>query len=242
MSDAHRYAMLLNALPYHGPLFGARQTPLSRLRLTQRLALLTPEDAESLHTLNDVLDWAQLDLDRSDAEAVARANRIVPGIADPFIRELLVWRLEFRTLIAALRRRRRGDPAPGDDRWGFGRWLSGIRRNWHEPAFRLDGVFPWLPEANRLLALDDSIGLERLLLGTSWNHLERISDGHYFDFAAVAIYVMRWDLIARWTTYQGEAGLQRFDELIAHGLTDLDEVAGRANFQSVNNGGISTSI
>ncbi|WP_295401203.1 hypothetical protein [uncultured Thiocystis sp.] len=221
MTDAHRYAMLLSALPDHGPLFGAKQTPLSRIRLNQRLALLDPEDFACLQTLGALQDWARQDLDQSDTQAVERANRLVPTIAHPFVRDLVIWRLELRTLVAALRRRRRGDAAPNDNRWGFGRWVAQIRRHWHEPGFRLDGAFPWLPEANRLLALDDSLGLERLLLGAAWTRLERLSDGHYFDFEAVVIYVMRWDLIARWTGYRGEAATQRFDELVAAGMTAI---------------------
>ncbi len=69
--------------------------------------------------------------------------------------------------------------------------------------------------------------LERLLLATIWNHLERLSDGHHFDFAAVVIYVMRWDLVARWTGYHGEEAAQRFDALVAAGMAgiDLDQIA-----------------
>lgn len=150
------------------------------------------------------------------------ARRLVPGIAHPFVRDLVTWRLELRTLMAALRRRRRGDPAPVDDRWGFGRWLGQIRRNWGESGFRLEGAFPWLPEANRLMDAGDAVGLERLLLVTNWNHLERISDGHHFDFEAVVIYVMRWDLVARWTSYEGEQAARRFDALVAAGMKGVD--------------------
>lgn len=215
MEDSHRYAMLLSALPYHGPLFGAKQTPLSRLRLNQRLTMLEPADAACLEIVSRMLDWARQDPDRTDADTVAQARACIADITHPVVRELVVWRLELRTLIAALRRRRRGEPAPGDDHWGFGRWVGLIRRNWGDAAFRLEGVFPWLPEANRLMDLGDTAGLERLMLGGVWNHLERVSDGHHFDFTAVVIYVMRWDLIARWTSHDGEAAVRRFNELVA---------------------------
>ncbi len=222
MADSHRYTMLLTSLPYHGPLFGAKQTPLSRIRLDQRLKLLEPEDAGCLRTLMRILDWTRQDPDRADAEAMAEAAPLVASIAHPFVRDLATWRLEYRTLIAALRRRQRGEPLPSDEHWGFGRWRGRIRRNWTEPAFRLEGAFPWLPEAARLSAAGDALGLERLLLGVVWSHLDRISDGHPFDFEAVVIYVLRWDLIARWTSYEADAAERRFDELVAAGLSHID--------------------
>ncbi|MFD2111078.1 DUF2764 family protein [Thiorhodococcus fuscus] len=222
MPDSHRYAMLLSALPYHGPLFGAKQTPLSRFRLHQRLVQLDPTDASDITILGQLLDWTHQNPSRSDEQAMTEAKRQVAEIANPFARDLAVWRLELRTLIAALRRRRRGDLAPEDNRWGYGRWTDTIRRNWTESAFGLQGVFPWLPEGARMIALGDALGLERLLLQTVWNHLEGISGGHHFDFEAVVVYVMRWDLIARWTSYQDEGGLDRFDALVANAMADVN--------------------
>ncbi|MBK1723929.1 DUF2764 family protein [Thiocystis violacea] len=227
MADSHRYVMLLSSLPYHGPLFGAKQTPLSRIRLDQRLELLEPEDARCLEILGQLLDWPKQDRERSDAEAMRWARGQVEAITHPFARALAVWRLEYRSLIAALRRRHRGEPAPLDAAWGFGRWLGQVRRNWSEPAFRLEGAFPWLGEANRRIETGDALGLERLLLGVVWSHLDRISDGHAFDFEAVVIYVMRWELIARWTSYDAEATERRFEALVEAGLagTDLSRIA-----------------
>ncbi len=222
MAHPDRYAMLLSALPYHGPLFGAKQTPLSRIRLNQRLALLDPDEAECLRAARGLLEWAQQEPGQTDAQAVARAKRVVDGISNPFIRDLVTWRLEMRTLVAALRRRHRGEPAPRDRRWGFGRWVSRIMQHWNEPAFGLERAFPWLPEAERLLKRGASVELERVLLGAVWDRLERQSDGHYLDFEAVVIYVLRWDMIARWTTYDGEEAARRFDELVERAMAGID--------------------
>ncbi|MCG6897344.1 MAG: DUF2764 domain-containing protein [Thiocapsa sp.] len=222
MAYPDRYAMLLSSLPYHGPLFGAKQTPLSRIRLNQRLALLDPLEAEWLRDARRLLEWAQQEPEHTDAEAIMRAKRLIDGIASPFIRDLVTWRLELRTLVAALRRRHRGEPAPRDPRWGFGRWLIRISGHWNEPDFGLAGAFPWLPEAKRLLDRGASVELERLLLGAVWSHLERVSDGHYLDFEAIVIYVLRWDMIARWTKYDGEEAAQRFDGLVEKALSAVE--------------------
>jgi hypothetical protein len=219
MSASHDYAMLVTSLPYHGPLFGARQAPLSRIRLRQRQRLLDDRDRACLRVVADLLEWSRQGMERSDTEIIARARVEVPGLDNAFARDLVVWRLELRTVVAALRRRHRGLAAPaGDDNWGFGRWQKHIRRYWNEPLFRLERVYPWLAEARTLLENGDALGLERLLLTAVWEHLERVADGHHFDFEAVLIYSMRWDLVARWTGYSAEAARVRFEAMVREGL------------------------
>jgi len=218
MADSHRYAMLLASLPDHGPLFGAHQPPLSRLRLDERLGLLDEEDARCLRKLRALTEWAAQDRGRSDEEIARAAADQLPRLAHPFAHELAAWRLEMRTLVCALRRRARGEEPPSGRHWGHGRWLAHLQRHWSEPAFRLERAFPWLPEAARLLARGDALGLERLLLGAVWEHLGRVSEGHFFDFEAVILYVLRWDLIDRWTRYDRDQALARFDALSSAAL------------------------
>jgi hypothetical protein len=226
LTDNSPYAMLLSSLPYHGPLFGARQTPLSQIRLQQRLGLLSPEDLETVTTMRQILEWTAQGPRHNDAEVVANAKRRIPEIPSRFVRELLDWRLSFRTLVAALRRRQHGEAAPSaNEAWGYGRWKRHIERHWSEPHFRLERVYDWLPEAVRQLESGDAAGFERILLGAVWRHLERLADGHHFDFEAVVIYIQRWDLIARWTQYEGAAAVQRFDTLVAAGLQGTPDLA-----------------
>ncbi|MCF7991520.1 MAG: DUF2764 family protein [Thiohalocapsa sp.] len=223
MGPQDRYLTLLASLPAHGPLFGAKQTPLSRLRLNMRLKWLEPDDAADLATLAVLTDWHHQRFDVDDEAVVREAERGIAGIHNAFTRDLVTWRLELRTVLAALRGRRAGaGPPSGRRRWGFGRWAPHIARHWSEPHFRLERVYPWLPEAKRLLDDGDPLGLERLLLGTVWTHLERIGAEHYFDFEALVVYVVRWDLVARWTRYDADAALTRFDALLETALASID--------------------
>ena len=80
VSDSTRYAMLISSLPYHGVLFGARQTPLSRIRLQQRLSLLEPADAACLHTVAELLDWSHPDRGQHDEEIIERARAVIPTL------------------------------------------------------------------------------------------------------------------------------------------------------------------
>jgi hypothetical protein len=220
MSGANQYATLMTSLPYHPTLFAAKQTPLSRIRLRQRLQLmLTPEDALQLQVAADILEWPRQPQDHSDPEIMKRARVLERQLDRPFLQDIVRERLEMRTLVTAMRRRHAGAAAPGErEVWGYGRWVNHIRRNWSDPVFRLERVFRWGQEANRLLLQGDALGLERLLLGTAWADLDRHTLGHYFDFAAVAIYSLRWSLIARWTGYDAEAAALRFDTLITDAL------------------------
>ncbi len=220
MATDTRYTLLLASLPYHGPLFGSKQPPLSRLRLDQRLTLLDPADAERLRQIEDLLQWSNLSIERSDDEIVRQAQATVMALDHPQLQQIVTSRLEVRTLVAALRRRERGESAPprSQQRWGYGRWLTMIEQHWNEPGFRLQGAYPWLVQAENLLQAGDSLGLERLLLSVVWQQLARAGEDHYFDFVAVVVYVLRWNVIDRWTTYNRSAAAERFATLIDSGL------------------------
>ena len=105
------------------------------------------------------------------------------------LRELLRFRMEQRTPLAAQRRRRRGETSPPrEPGWGYGRWVGHIERNWYEPGLRL----------------------ERLKRAVTWAHRDRMSEGHWFDFEAVVSYELRWGLIARWIEQDREVSYRQF--------------------------------
>ncbi|MDX1654909.1 MAG: hypothetical protein R3310_06815 [Candidatus Competibacteraceae bacterium] len=214
------YYMLLASLPALGWPPQPRQTPLSRLRLEQRLDWLAAEDAQRLALLEGLLRWERLPLERSDGQLLDQARQVLARLDDPGLEGIVIDRLEIRTAVAALRRRHQGQPPPSQRDWGFGRWRDMIRRRWSEPHFGLSGVYPWLPEAYRLLEAGDTRALERLLLEVVWKALGRAGEGHDFDRVAVAVYLLRWDIWERWLRYDGQLALERFDELVAAGLKE----------------------
>lgn len=218
--DAYQYTTLISSLPHQPALFTEKQTALSRIRLDGRLSMLDEDHARTLALIEDVLAWSHQEFELSDPEVVRRARRILDEIPEGLIRDIAAGGLDMRTIVAALRRRRAGGAAPGvGEVFGHGRWVAHIRRHWSEPDFTLSGVFPWVAEANRLLAADDTIGLQRLLLTESWRRAERIgAEGHEFDFAAVVVYVLRWDIVDRWSRYDAERATARFEELASAGL------------------------
>ena len=219
MGDPNQYTMLMASLPYHGALFAAKRTPINRIKLDARLRVLAPEHRRILDLIEDTLLWYRLPLGLEEAEILARDRKAMAEIESETLRQVIRDRLELRTCMAALRRRFAGEAAaPAGRDWGYGRWLNHIARNWSEPGFRLEGAFPWLREADRLLRDGDTLGLERLVLAALWQSLGRHTAAHEFDFEAVVIYVLRWNVIDRWTRYDSAAAVRRFTGLVESAL------------------------
>ncbi len=230
-----RYTTLMASLPPLGGLFEAREPAISRLRLTSRIGLLHPDDRADLDRAAGILSQSLLPEagegegdGRSaaggppagaDALLLEEVGRFFREVRQPLLRQLVRQRLDRRTIVAALRRRHRGEAEPPRGQvWGFGELVPTIERHWREPAFALAGVFPWIPEAVRLLESDDLVGVERLLFSLIWRELDQLGQGHHFDFEAVVIYLARWSLVERWSNYDADAAARRFRQLVSDGL------------------------
>lgn len=210
-----RYFTLMASLPALPPLFSERRPPCSRYRLEERLRMLESEDARDLEQLGRLMMWASLPLDISDRDVVAMAKTVTREIESSLLREVAEWRIELRTVVAAIRRRAAGEPAPAKDEvWGFGRWTRILEKNWQKTDFGLSDALPWIVEFNERIEKMDSLGFEKSLLQLVWTYLSRKAEGHYFDFEAVALYVQRWDVIHRWSMYDATDAAKRFDELM----------------------------
>jgi len=220
MSD--QYITLIASLPPHLPnLFATKQTPLSQIKLDERLQMLEQQDANDLAVIENLLYWDCMAMDTFDAEMIKRGLQAEKQIDNEFIKKIVLWRLEERTFTAALRRRHLGQSAPMlNEKWGFGRWLQQITTHWNEASFGLAEQFPWLAEAEMLLQEQNYLGLERLLLARVWDHYGRVVGAHYFDFEAVVVYVLRWDVIDRWSHYNIDKAEKRFNEMATSALGD----------------------
>lgn len=225
MHYADRYVMLVSSLPHLGPLFRSKQTPLSRLKLQERLRLLREEDAAQLAQIEAVMHWSHHPIERTDAQIVAQTVALLEKLDSDTLREVVRFRMEQRTIVAALRRRRLGqDAPPRNASWGMTPWLAHIVRHWRAPYFALEHVFPWIKDAVDLIQKNDLIGLERLLMARVWERCAQAAQAHAFDFEAVVLYVLRWNIIDRWTRYDGTQAAQRFESLVTEGLGEFAKV------------------
>ena len=214
------YYTLVASLP---PLPRFDQTdrlPITRERLAQRLSMLTPDDAQLYERAAEFLAWQRQSATRSDEEMIANFNKMEEHMAVPTLKSIFDFPIDQRTIMAGLRRRFRGLPAPAaGEPWGVGRYVNHIERNWDHPHFKLSAVYPWIPQARSHLEAGETLALERLLQNTLWDHGDRSVPAYDFGFSAVIVYVFKWDILNLWLSYDIEEAKIRFDELVTE-VTD----------------------
>jgi len=218
INQRFKYTLLITSLPPQPvDLFSTKILPISRIQLDKRLVLLDADDAYDLARIEGLLHWSKMHA-LDDFNIVKHGFAELALIRSDFLREIVAWRLELRTLLIALRRRQNGETLhPDQPFYGFcdPLRLDFIRRNWHKPDFGLGQSMPWLKQAQPLMAEHQSMALDKLLMDLNWKYLARLSLGHTFDFPAVVLYVLRWYFINRWVSYDKDRALLRFNELIS---------------------------
>jgi len=183
--------------------------------------MLDFESREVIRQLADTFYWGRISLDEKDEKLVRQARRLIDQLDESDIKAWQLWRMDLRTVMAALRRRKQNQPAPDDKTlWGFGRYVSHIVNNWNHPTFKLESRFPWLPKAKELLEQGDSYGLERHLLSTEWHYYSRQQADEQYSLSDVWLYAMKWDLVDRWCRYNADLAKQHFEQLVQTGLKE----------------------
>jgi hypothetical protein len=213
---SNSYHMLISSLPALPPRFDVERLPITFERLQGRLRLLEPEDAEEIERMLVVLRWANQFEEPNDTAVVQRYNALLRDMTHPLLRDILTHMMDVRMIAVALRCRRRGLALPTV---GIGQWFDHIRHNFRQPDFKLGQVFPWIPEAERLLAQGDVLTLYRqYVLGVTWAYLKKGAEDYSFSFEAVVLYIARWDIMRRWQQLQAERGRAIFETLVTEAL------------------------
>ncbi|MEM6429097.1 MAG: DUF2764 family protein [Deinococcota bacterium] len=238
----HYYTLIasLPALPHPER---ATRLPISALRFAERLTMLTEDDARVMHLAEDLIQWQNHPVSRSDAEVIAFYSRLQTPqhTSEPWLASSTGWsqdqyqpedyarlepiisfRLNQRTLLAALRRRHLGQTVPAaGEAWGISPWLDHIRRNWQTPDFNLGGRFAWLAEAQELLEAGDSVQLEKQQMNLTWQFLDNFAQRDPFSFGALLVYRFKWDMVQRALSYDAKAAQVRLESLLAESLRNL---------------------
>ena len=215
------YYTLLTSLPHVDSLFNSRITPISRFQLDRRLSMLDTAAQQKLITIENLLHWDHLGDDVDEKLLIRQAERARSTLGSQALNDLIDWRLDMRTVVAALRRKHAGQQAPTESKWSYGTRYAYIRNHWNSGTLGLSGAFPWIAKVNDCLRHGECVALEKILLQAVWDHLNHMSMKHTHDFEAVVIYVLRWNLVARWTAYDTEKARIRFRSLIESSLGDF---------------------
>ncbi|MEL6234320.1 MAG: hypothetical protein AAFR46_07915 [Pseudomonadota bacterium] len=219
MAGRDAYVALMASLPSSERLFFAKQPPMSRLRLDKRLRVLSTEEAAVLAIVEGVLSWRSYAMSATGEAAQRRIDAALTQIPQPTLQAALRERIDLRQVMAALRQRAQGHPAPVAPN-AYGRLTRRIVQNWSDPAFKLGRHLPWVPEAAELIAAQAPKKLERHILQVTFGQLQRFGTAHQFDFEAVALYVLKWNIFDRWARLDAKAASARFDALADAALAD----------------------
>lgn len=216
------YYTLITSLP-HLPRFDkANRLPITRERLIQRLKMLDVEDYKLAEIVAEFISWRRQPVGRTNAEIVSVYNQGINQIFESkLLKPLFELTISQKTIITALRRREKGLPRPHPgELWGAGSLVSHIEHNWDKPFFKLQSTYPWIVQAQAYLHDGELLKLEHLLATLIWNKLEFMLVKNYFGFEVVVAYLLKWDILQQWLSYNTEAAKARFDELVSDSLPE----------------------
>jgi len=213
---AESYTTLVASLPYLPPFEKAERSPITRLRLEQRLHILEPEDARQLALAEALVSWRlSLAKPKTDKEMVLRCRPALQEISQPALHEYVEFRIDQQTILAGLRQRNAVFESSFLEQVnGVSRWANTIASHWDHPDFKLATVYPWIPDARSFLEANDASGLDRLMMNIIWQRLSHIAEGNRFGFEAVFAFVFKWDILQAWLARDAGKAKSRFQELI----------------------------
>ncbi|MFP3982892.1 MAG: DUF2764 family protein [Desulfurivibrionaceae bacterium] len=209
MNHRNEYFTLIASLPPMPLTLDEVRLPLNWLRLESRLDMLSSRDREIIERLERFLRWERKPRCRRDHEVMESFDKIVANIEYPLTHEIVTTIMDIRILVAAVRRRQRNLP-PMEP---AGSWGRHIVRNWQSAGFGLGVRFPWLDQLRLDLAENKVMAAHRLVVSVIWDYLRRLAETHYFDFEAVMLYLVRWDVVNNWVKQDREKGRKRFNQL-----------------------------
>lgn len=221
----NEYYDLIASLPHLRDFARAERVPVSRERLRDRLSMLMHDDRATIEHVAAFIPWQRHPIERTDDEMIADYRHLQMLITDERVMEVVNTRIDVRTIMAALRRRERGQPAPRRGvQWGMGRWVRHVEENWDDPDFKLNAVYPWISQAREFLAAAEPVPLEKLLMNVVWSRLDVLTGASNFEFEVVVTYLLKWDILNRWVGYDDDEARIRFEELmteVMHGTERL---------------------
>jgi hypothetical protein len=212
----HQYFTLIASLPALRRFDRAERLPINRERLETRMKMLQPNDLDLFERAAAFLAWQRQSVTQTDQDMVDSFRRMEERIDHPALQAVFRFPVDQRTIMAALRRRHRGLPAPTPgEPWGVGHLTGHIERHWDAPDFKLGLVYSWIDQARQYMESGESLALERLLMGLLWDHVDRSVRPFEFGVDVVLAYVMKWDILQRWLLCDVEEASKRFEELVA---------------------------
>lgn len=223
------YYTLVVSLPYLPRFDKADRLPITRELLIQRLKMLDPNDYKLAEMVAEFIARRRQPVGRTNAEILSIYNQGVKLIFESkLLKPLFELPVNQKTIMTALRRREKGllRPDPGE-LWGVGPLVPHIEHNWDKPFFKLQSTYPWIIQAQTYLHDGELLKLEHLLANLIWDKLEFVLIKNYFGFEVVAAYLLKWDILQQWLSYNTEEAKARFDELVLETINEYQQQPNR---------------
>lgn len=148
----------------------------------------------------------------SDQKLVYQWRSQLEQIHSPIIRECIQLRLEWQSLIAAIRQRQVGDKGP-EQFFGLGRWTTRIRQHWQEPTFGLEGAMPLLNQLQPKMLKGDAGEVEAQMNALLWQNLFQVERSHAFTLETVVCFVLRWGIAEQQIENDAGQALKAFESM-----------------------------
>jgi len=218
VTPSRSYYMLVASLPALPVRFDGGRVPISRATLRERLELLEPEDAEVTAQVAQYFSRSPESLDKTDEQVIARYHELMRTSRSDLVRHLIETRTVSRLLLSAFRRHRAGLAPPTWELRPADPLAEQIRKHWSTPNFGLRGSYRWLEDFAKHYDAGDMVGAQRVIFEERWNDWTKIAQRYTFTLEAVIAYLVRWEIVDRWTSQNAEAGKARFHNLVEETL------------------------
>lgn len=193
-----QYYTLLSSLPRLKNKFKVEQTPISGMQLDKRLCLLEKDDKNLLYHIEWVL-WKSIFMPLLSVSDIQIKISYISSKATPTIIALINSFLNVRSIIAALRIRFLNNTDTLKNEIDLCDWKRNIIKHWHKDDFNLSGVYPDITELVGHIKSNNVLAVEDYFLTKLWTILTHAERRHYFDFEAIVIYLIRWDIVDYWS-------------------------------------------
>lgn len=220
MAATRSYYMLISSLPHLPATFDVGRVPISWPTLRDRLRMLAPEDSQVTAQIGLYFLWDRQPIDRTDEEVIQRYHELMHASGNPLVRHLIRSRTEMRLLISAVRRQQKGlgPPAWAGRVAGLEALTAHVRKHWNQPNFNLGPSHRWVEAFTRQYEAGDVLEAQRVVFTERYTDWTRISEKYTFSFEWIIAYLVRWEIIDRWTSRDAISGEARFHHLIEETL------------------------
>ncbi|MDP8263249.1 MAG: DUF2764 family protein [Candidatus Ancaeobacter aquaticus] len=218
------YYTLIGSLPLLPRFDKAIRLPISQERLYERLKMLESSDAHILSRIEAFLFWKRQVVKESPKELMRQYEDLMALSMSNDLKRFIQTIMTQRTVMVWLRRRQHGLPPPiSGELWGLGPLVHNIEKNWSDPDFKMAATFPYIPRARELLAAGDVVGLDKHGGLYIWRVVDELVFGEEFSFIGVFGYVIKWNMVAYWLSFNSQLAEKKFEEIVAEVCSEYEQ-------------------